>query len=112
MGNCYPNHRALWALAIAAALSVGTAAAAQGVDGSGFPGRVLVLLNEQRAANGLPPFRRVGALDTAAQSYSQTMMLATAAGPVYLSHTGPDGSTLARRIAATGYAWDSLGEDL
>src|SRR5438094_706296 len=112
MGNQYPNHRALLGLAVAAALSVWTAAAAQGLDISGFTDRVLVLLNEQRAANGLSPLQRVSALDAAAQSYSQTMMLATAGGPVYLSHTGPDGSTLARRIAAAGYAWNTLAEDL
>jgi len=112
MGNRYPSHRTLSGLAIAAALSVWTAAAAQGLDVSGFTDLVLTLLNEQRAANGLSPVQRVSALDAAAQSYSRTMMLATAGGPVYLSHTGPDGSTTARRIAATGYAWNTLAEDL
>jgi uncharacterized protein YkwD len=112
MGNHYLSPRALLGLAVAAALSVWTAAAAQGVDVSGYRAQVLSLLNDQRAANGLPPLQRVNALDSAAQSYSQAMMLATAAGPVYLSHTGPDGSTLARRVALTGYQWYSLGEDL
>lgn len=112
MVNRYPSHRTLSGLAIAAALSVWTAAAAQGLDISGFTDRVLSLLNEQRAANGLAPLQRVSALDAAAQSYSQAMMLATAGGPVYLSHVGPDGSTLARRIAAAGYEWNTLGEDL
>src|SRR5947199_4881133 len=101
MGKLYPSHRALLGLTLAAALSVWTAAAAQGVDVSGFREQVFSLLNDQRAANGLPPLQRVDALDSAAESYSQAMMLATAAGPVYLSHTGPDGSTLARRVALT-----------
>jgi uncharacterized protein YkwD len=112
MGNCYPSQRALLGLALAAALSVWTAAAAQGLDISGFQDRVFSLLNDQRAANGLDPLQRVETLDSVAQSYSQAMMLATAGGPVYLSHTGPDGSSLARRVSAGGYAWNTLGEDL
>jgi uncharacterized protein YkwD len=112
MGNRYASHRALVGLAVAAALSAWTAAAAQGLDISGFQDRVLALLNQQRATNGLSPLQREATLDSVAQAYSQAMMQATAAGPVYLSHTGPDGSTLARRVSAAGYAWNTLGEDL
>ena len=45
MGTCYPSHRALLGLAVAAALSVWTAAAAQGLNISGFQERVLALMH-------------------------------------------------------------------
>lgn len=106
------RRRALLALSVVAALSSWTVAAAQGIDVDQFKNQVLVLLNEQRALDGLPPLQRVGALEAAAQSYSETMMRATGGGAVYVAHVGPDGSTLASRVSATGYAWYSLGEDL
>jgi uncharacterized protein YkwD len=112
VGKHHQNQRILLALALVAGLSEWTAAAAQGINVDQFKDQVLVLINEQRAVNGLAALQRVGALDTAAQSYSQTMMQATAGGSVYLAHLGPDGSTLAGRVSSTGYAWYSLGEDL
>jgi uncharacterized protein YkwD len=30
----------------------------------------------------------------------------------FFSHTGSNGSTLAQRVNATGYAWSSLGENI
>jgi uncharacterized protein YkwD len=30
----------------------------------------------------------------------------------YFSHTGSDGSSMATRVNATGYAWSSLGENI
>lgn len=115
MGNQYRHRRRrpLWGLpAVVVALSGWNAAAAQGVDVARYKERVLALINEQRAAYGLPALRRVASLDAAAQGYSDTMMRATAGGPVYLSHTGPDGSTLDRRITAAGYVWFHIGENL
>src|SRR5947209_1627521 len=112
MSKQHLRHRALLALAILAALSEWTAAAAQGVDLDQFKDQVVQLINQQRAISGLPPLQRVVPLEAAAQAYSQTMMQATAGGPVYLSHTGPDGSTLAGRVSATAYNWYTLGEDL
>jgi uncharacterized protein YkwD len=112
VGKHHQNQRILLALAMVAGLSEWTAAAAQGVNIDQFKNQVLVLINEQRAVNGLPSLQRVGALDTAAQSYSQTMMQVSAGGSVYLAHTGPDGSTLAGRVSDAGYDWYSLGEDL
>jgi uncharacterized protein YkwD len=108
----HQNQRVLLALAIVAGLSEWTAAAAQGFNVDQFKDQVLVLINEQRAVNGMPALQRVAALDTAAQGYSNTMMQATAGGSIYLAHTGPDGSTLAGRVSDTGYGWYSLGEDL
>jgi uncharacterized protein YkwD len=112
VGKQYQNQRVLLALAVVAGLSEWTGAAAQGVDVNQFKDQILVLINEQRAVNGLPALQRVAALDAAAQSYSETMMRATAGGSVYLAHVGPDGSTLEDRVSDAGYDWYSLGEDL
>jgi uncharacterized protein YkwD len=104
--------RALLGLGVIAALSTWTRVAAQDVDVERYREQVMALLNAERMAQGLPALRRVPALEQAAQAYSETMMLATAGGPVYLAHIGPDGSTLGRRVSATGYVWYSLGETL
>jgi uncharacterized protein YkwD len=112
MGKPHLRDRALLALAIVAVLSEWTAASAQGVDVEQYKDQVVALINQQRGIVGLPPLQRVAPLDAAAQAYSESMMRATAGGPVYLSHTGPDGSSLASRVSATGYNWYTLGEDL
>jgi uncharacterized protein YkwD len=87
-------------------------ASAQGIDVAGFKTRVLQLLNEERAASGLPALRRVGPLESAAQSHSEAMRSATDGGPVFLSHTDPDGSSMADRVSRAGYQWFSLGENI
>jgi uncharacterized protein YkwD len=110
----YHDHfrRVLLGLGVIAALSTWTRVAAQGVDVERYREQVLALLNAERTSSGLPALRRVQALEQAAQAYSEAMMRATAGGPVFLSHLGPDGSTLGRRVGATGYVWYSLGETL
>jgi hypothetical protein len=82
------------------------------VDTESLKEQVVSLLNQERAAQDLPPLRRVRTLEQAAQSYAEAMMRATAGGPVYLAHLGPDGSTLVQRVNAAGYRWFSLGETL
>jgi len=110
------NHRrhrfALLTIGWIAALSTWTAVAAQELDVVQLREQVLALLNEERKTDGLPPLKRVETLESAAQAYSDLMMRATAGGPVYLAHIGPDGSTLAGRITSAGYNWYSLGETL
>jgi hypothetical protein len=106
------HRRALLGLGLAAALSTWTAVAAQSADTDRLKEQVISLLNQERAARGLPALHRVRALENAAQAYSETMMRATAGGPVYLAHLGPDGSTLGKRVSAMGYNWYSLGETL
>src|SRR5713226_4782392 len=50
---------------------------------------------------------------TTRRSRSEAMMRATAGGPVFLSHTGPDGSTFEHRINAAGYSdWTAIGENI
>ena len=46
-------------------------------------------------------------LTQAATGHSQDMVTAN-----FFSHTGSNGSTLAQRVNATGYAWSSLGENI
>jgi uncharacterized protein YkwD len=59
---------------------------------------VFVLVNQQRAARGLQPLARVGALDRCAQDYAVRM-----AREGFFAHTAPDGSTPGDRIAAYQY---------
>jgi uncharacterized protein YkwD len=115
VGSCW-RARAARALGVFLCLLGGAplgAASAQSIDSSGIAGEVFSLLNQQRAANGLPALHGSAALDNSAQSYSEAMMRATAGGPVFLSHTGPDGSTFEDRINAAGYGeWTAIGENI
>lgn len=65
-------------------------------------------VNRERKAVGLAPVSACGTLNLTAQAYSQVLV-----GTGSLSHTGPDGSTLPTRAAASGYVgWSNLGENL
>ncbi|WP_235978147.1 MULTISPECIES: CAP domain-containing protein [Streptomyces] len=70
-------------------------------------GQILSLVNEERAQAGCPALKASAALDRAAQKYSETM-----ASDGELSHTGPDGSTVADRVGREGYAWSAVGENI
>jgi uncharacterized protein YkwD len=63
------------------------------------------LLNEERAAHGLPPLSRAPALDRASAAYSQRMV-----NEAFFAHVAPDGSTVVQRLLASGYA-SRLGRD-
>ncbi|MEX0799721.1 MAG: CAP domain-containing protein [Dehalococcoidia bacterium] len=66
------------------------------------------LTNNLRAQHGLPPLAVNANLTAAAESYAGVM-----AANDWLSHTGPDGSTLGARADAAGYAgWTFLAENL
>ena len=70
--------------------------------------RVVELVNEQRAAHGLPPMAINDTLGQAAQGYAGYMAEAN-----FFAHRGLDGSTLVTRAEAAGYrAWSFLGENL
>jgi uncharacterized protein YkwD len=91
-----------------AALLLGPVAAASACAGAGAPptkatiaraaGAVACLVNAERARHGLAPLRAVGMLSSAAGAHSRDMVRRH-----YFSHTGPGGSTPARRVARTGY---------
>lgn len=69
---------------------------------------IVSLTNELRAQHGLPSLATNGALAAAAQSYAETM-----AANDWFAHEGPDGSTLASRMVASGYtSWSYVAENL
>ncbi|MBT2410555.1 CAP domain-containing protein [Streptomyces sp. ISL-12] len=75
---------------------------------SGGPeARVLALVNEERTAAGCSPLTENARLTRAADDYSDVM-----AASGVMSHTGPDGSTMASRVEAAGYQWAALGENI
>ncbi|ANJ10997.1 CAP domain-containing protein [Streptomyces parvulus] len=79
-----------------------------GSGGSGGPeAQVLALVNEERAAAGCSPVTANDRLTRAADDYSDVM-----ASSGVMSHTGPDGSTMASRVEAAGYQWSTLGENI
>lgn len=71
----------------------------------------LCLINQQRAAAGLPALRSNAALNTAASQHSLDMVAKD-----YFDHTSPSGSTMLSRLTAVGYikpkkTW-SIGENI
>ena len=69
---------------------------------------IVTLTNDLRAQHGLPPLAANGALTAAAQAYAETMAMND-----WFAHDGPNGSTLASRIQASGYTdWSYLAENL
>jgi uncharacterized protein YkwD len=68
---------------------------------------VLCLINQQRATAGLPALNDAPLLDAAAGAYAAQMVAQD-----FFDHTAPDGTTFASRIAATGYAFTSAGENI
>jgi uncharacterized protein YkwD len=72
---------------------------------------IACLINEERAAYGVPPVQPNGALRQAAASHSTEMV-----SEGYFEHTSPAGVTFIDRIEATGYTrgarfWE-VGENL
>jgi uncharacterized protein YkwD len=68
---------------------------------------VICLVNAERAARGLPALREAPLLDLAAARFAAQMVALR-----FFDHVAPDGSVLEDRVAATGYAAASLGEDI
>lgn len=69
--------------------------------------QIVRLVNEERASAGCRPVTLEERLTEAAQDYTDVM-----ARSGVLSHTGPDGSTMAGRVEAAGYPWSALGENI
>ena len=104
-----PNLFKLW-LVLGALLALVAVGAAGGTASASVADevRVVELVNEQRAAHGLPPMAINGTLGSAAQGYAEYMAEAN-----FFAHRGLDGSTLVTRAEAAGYrAWSFLGENL
>ncbi|MDQ3699309.1 MAG: CAP domain-containing protein [Chloroflexota bacterium] len=75
---------------------------------SSYRGRLLTLVNEARAREGLSPLRANDALNRAAQSYAETMRDTNC-----FSHTCQPEPDFVRRAEAAGYKpWRNLGENI
>ncbi|NIS80401.1 MAG: CAP domain-containing protein [Anaerolineales bacterium] len=74
---------------------------------SGFESTLIDLINQERADQGLDPLSRKSALTAAARSHSEDM-----ACNDFMSHTGSDGSRPADRVAAQGYSFSWIGENI
>ncbi|WP_217168109.1 CAP domain-containing protein [Streptomyces sp. AC512_CC834] len=83
----------------------GSGSGSGGSDGA--EAQVLALVNKERAAAGCSPVTANDKLTRAADDYSDVM-----ASSGVMSHTGPDGSTMAGRVEAAGYQWSTLGENI
>jgi uncharacterized protein YkwD len=101
------SHGAAGLLLSLLAFSATSSPARAAGDLTAFADQVLVLVNQQRAARGLSPLTRVGALDRAAQNYAVRM-----ATEGFFDHDAPDGSTPGDRIQATGYTARAWGENI
>ena len=69
--------------------------------------QVLALINQARAAAGLPPLTIAAALDSSASAHTMTM-----AGGCGLSHQCPGEPSLGARETAAGVAWTACGENI
>ncbi|MEZ5320511.1 MAG: CAP domain-containing protein [Microthrixaceae bacterium] len=67
----------------------------------------ILLVNRERAANGLGPVTQCRRLSLAAQAHSDDQAAHTT-----MSHTGSDGSSPADRVTAAGYVWTTIGENV
>lgn len=74
---------------------------------TGYEAEVLTLVNNARAANGLPALTLQPQLTAAALAHSTDM-----ACNDFVDHTGSDGSTWTTRIAAQGYAFSNAKENM
>lgn len=72
-----------------------------------FFSELLALTNQARQDAGVGPLRFSYQLGQAAQNHTQAMGTQN-----FFSHTGKDNSTFVSRIAATGYQYTAVGENL
>ncbi|KAL3674243.1 hypothetical protein V7S43_000201 [Phytophthora oleae] len=69
--------------------------------------QMLAAVNKQRKDAGLSELCANKKLQSAAQGHSNDM-----AKNNFMSHTGSDGSTMSKRITDSGYAWNSIAENV
>jgi uncharacterized protein YkwD len=68
---------------------------------------IVQIVNDNRAANGLPPVSEDAALDNAAIAQSQDQ-----ARRQLMTHAGSNGSSAGARITANGFRWSTWGENV
>lgn len=69
--------------------------------------KIVALVDELRAENGLKPLTPIGKLTTSAQTRANDMLTLQ-----YFSHNGPDGHTLKYFLSQAGYDYSVAGENL
>jgi uncharacterized protein YkwD len=74
---------------------------------TGFQSLLLAAVNKERAAAGLSSLCMSSKLQSSAQGHSNDM-----AAHNFMSHTGSDGSTMSKRITATGFQWTAIAENV
>lgn len=74
---------------------------------AGYESTLIGLINEARQAQGLHPLSQQSQLTAAARVHSNDM-----ACNEFISHTGSDGSRPADRVAAQGYSYSWIGENI
>lgn len=72
-----------------------------------FDGRVLELVNQERAKVGADPLKIDQQLDRAADIHTQYQ-----ANTDNMTHVGNKGSSLGDRVNATNYEWSRIGENV
>ncbi len=83
------------------------APACDATGNSGFETTLLGLVNSERQARGLAPYRLQTQLRAAGRAHSTDMACNS-----FLSHTGSDGSTVRDRVEREGYSWSWIGENI
>jgi uncharacterized protein YkwD len=78
-----------------------------GAQGSAAAGQVLALINQARAAAGLPALSVTAGLDASSSAHDQLM-----AGGCGLSHQCPGEPALGDRETAAGVGWTAAGENI
>ncbi|KAG7385996.1 hypothetical protein PHYPSEUDO_000851 [Phytophthora pseudosyringae] len=73
----------------------------------GYQTKMLELVNEQRANNGLSSLCLNSKLLVSALCHSKDM-----AAKDYMAHNGSDGSTMEERITQAGFVWTAVGENV
>ncbi len=73
----------------------------------GYEAQVILLINNERAANGLSALSAQSQLTNAARAHSVDM-----ACNDFFSHTGSNGSTMTSRVEAQGYSYSTLAENV
>lgn len=96
----------IW-IALVLVMGMVMALQAQG-DDAAFAQQVLVLTNEARAAEGLPPLTFNETLNQVAQAYAQNMAVND-----FMAHDDPNsGLSASDRVTNAGYTWQSVRENL
>jgi uncharacterized protein YkwD len=110
-----PPRRILTALLVSTGLLLGNGLVAQSATAATptratavyYAGKVLSLMNAERAAHGLPPLRMNAQLVLGAHRHNVKMAQYNA-----LSHRLPGELSLGGRVSAAGYSWQAVGENV